>query len=67
MADHGTLMFAGFRQDDSSVLAISLECLSDGMGVAFGGILGMPVLRQMVFTVDYQEGIVRFEYKRPLR
>jgi thioredoxin-like negative regulator of GroEL len=67
MADHVSLVFAGFRQDNSSLIAISLESLSDGMGVAFGGILGMPVLRQMVFTVDYQEGIVRFEYKRPLR
>jgi hypothetical protein len=67
MADHVTLMFAGFRQDNSSLVAISLAGMSDGMGVAFGGILGMPVLRQMVFTVDYVEGIVRFEYKRPLR
>jgi hypothetical protein len=67
MADHVTLVFAGFRQDNSSLVAISLAGMSDGMGVAFGGILGMPVLRQMVFTVDYQEGIVRFEFKRPLR
>jgi hypothetical protein len=67
MADHVSLVFAGFRQDNSTLVAISLEAMSDGMGVAFGGILGMPVLRQMVLTVDYQEGIVRFEYKRPRR
>jgi hypothetical protein len=67
MADHVTLVFGGFRQDNSNVVAISLAGMSDGMGVAFGGILGMPVLRQMVFTVDYLEGIVRFEYKKPMR
>jgi len=68
MADHVSLVFAGFRQDNASLMAISLErSLSDEMGVAFGGIFGMPVLRQMVFTVDYLEGIVRFEYKKPLR
>lgn len=67
MADNVTLAFAGFRQSNASVIAISLESLSDGMGITFGGILGMPVLRQMALTLDYQEGIARFEYKRALR
>jgi hypothetical protein len=61
-ADHVSLVFAGFRQDNPSLVAISLESMSDSMGVAFGGILGMPVLRQLVLTIDYQEGIVRFQH-----
>jgi hypothetical protein len=31
------------------------------MGVAFAGILGMPVLSQMKLTIDYREGAVRME------
>jgi hypothetical protein len=48
-------------------VAISLESMSDSMGVAFGGIIGMPVLRQMALTIDYQEGIVRFQPKNSMR
>ena len=63
-ADHVTLLFAGFRQVSPSLYAISLEKLSDGMGVAFGGILGWPVLSQLSLTIDYREGTVHFEPKK---
>lgn len=63
-ADRVSLTFAGFRQENPSLIAISLEKMSDSMGVAFGGILGMPVLSQLAFTIDYQEGTVRFEHGR---
>ena len=66
-ADHVSLVFAGFRQENPSLVAISLESMSDSMGVAFGGIIGMPVLRQMALTIDYQEGIVRFQHKNSMR
>jgi tetratricopeptide (TPR) repeat protein len=65
--DRVSLVFAGFRQDNPSLVAISLENMSDLMGVAFGGIIGMPVLRQMVLTIDYQEGIVRFQHRNLMR
>jgi hypothetical protein len=48
--DRVSLVFAGFRQDSPSLIAISLEKMSDSMGVAFGGILGMPVLGQLVLN-----------------
>ncbi len=63
-ADRVSLVFAGFRQNNSSLVAISLEKMSDSMGVAFGGILGMPVLRQFALTIDYHEGTVHFEYRK---
>ncbi len=61
-SDHAKIVFAGFRQDNPSLWAISLEKVSDSLGAALGGILGMPVLRQMKLTIDYHEGTVRFEY-----
>lgn len=64
-ANQISLMFAGFRQENPDLLAISLEKMSDGMGVGFGGILGMPVLGNLAVTVDYQEGSIRFEYNKP--
>ena len=63
-ADHVTLLFAGFRQESPSLYAISLEKLSDTMGIAFGGILGWPVLSQLSVTIDYREGTVHFEHKK---
>ena len=56
------LVFAGFRQDNPTLIAISLEKMNDSMGVAFGGILGMPVLGKLKMTIDYREGAVRLEY-----
>jgi tetratricopeptide (TPR) repeat protein len=60
-----SLVFAGFRQDNPDLVAISLEKMSDSMGVGFGGILGMPVLGQLAVTIDYREGTLRLEYKKP--
>jgi len=62
-ASQVSLVFAGFRQDNSNLLAASLESLGDAGGVGIAGILGMPVLRQMKLTLDYRNGAVRFEHK----
>jgi thioredoxin-like negative regulator of GroEL len=64
LADHVSLVFAGFRQDNPSLISISLDKMSDSLGVAFGGILGIPVLRNMKLSIDYREGTVRFEYEK---
>ena len=60
-ANKVSLVFAGFHQDNSDLLAVSLESLGDQMGVGVAGILGMPVLSQMKMTIDYRNGAVRFE------
>lgn len=62
--DRITLTFAGFRQENASLTAISLEKMSDSFGAGFAGILGMPVLGQLRLTIDYRDGIVRFERAR---
>jgi tetratricopeptide (TPR) repeat protein len=65
IADRVTLTFAGLRQENPNLIAIGLDRLSDDMGVQFAGVLGMPVLSQLTVTIDYREGTVRFEYKKP--
>jgi tetratricopeptide (TPR) repeat protein len=60
-----SLLFAGFKQENPSLIAISLEKMSDSMGIGFGGLLGMPVLANLAVTIDYREGTVKMEYKKP--
>jgi Flp pilus assembly protein TadD len=61
-ADKVTLVFAGFRQVNSDLITIDLTSLSDGMGVGFGGILGMPVLANFKLSIDYLNGAVKMDY-----
>lgn len=60
-ANKVSLVFAGFRQDNSDLMAASLESVGDEAGVGIRGILGMPVLWQLKLTIDYRQGTVRFE------
>jgi hypothetical protein len=64
-ADRVSLIFAGFRQDNPDLIAISLEKMGDSMGVGFGGILGMPVLGSLAVNIDYRSGTVKLDYKKP--
>jgi tetratricopeptide (TPR) repeat protein len=59
--DHISLVFAGFHQENPSLIAISLEKTSDAMGIGITGVLGMPVLSVLKLTIDYRAGAVRFE------
>jgi hypothetical protein len=59
-----SLAFAGFRQRNLSLDAIGLEDLSDSMGTALGGILGLSSIGQLALTLDYREGTVRFEHRK---
>lgn len=63
-ADRVSLVFAGFRQDNPSLVAIDLERMSDDFGVAFGGILGLPVLQQLRVMIDYKEGTIGLQPRR---
>jgi len=64
VADKITLVFAGFRQENLDLVAISLDKASDDFGVDLGGVLGMPVLAQLKMTIDYRQGTVRFEHRK---
>lgn len=63
-ADTATLIFAGFRQENSGLIAFDMTKVGDSMGVGLAGILGMPVLSQLKLTIDYREGSVLLEYPK---
>jgi len=58
------LRFAGFQQDNASLVAVSLSNVSDSLGIGLGGVLGMPLLAQLTVTLDYRQSAVRFDYKK---
>jgi hypothetical protein len=60
-----SLVFAGYRYDNPDLIAISLDKIGDGMGVGFGGIIGMPVLSKLIVTTDDIQGVVKFEHREP--
>jgi thioredoxin-like negative regulator of GroEL/predicted aspartyl protease len=65
MAMHVSLVFAGLRQDNPNLIAINFDKIDDSEGVGMAGIIGMPVLVQLKLTIDYRNGTVRMEYKKP--
>lgn len=60
-ADRITLVFGGFRQENPNLVAISLEKMSDSIGMGITGVLGMPVIAQLKLTIDYRAGAVKLE------
>ena len=53
--------FAGLKLHHPHVLAVSLDKLSDSLGVGLGGALNMPVSGNMTLTIDYRAGAIRIE------
>jgi hypothetical protein len=64
-ADRATLIFGGFRQENSDLIAFDMTKVGDSMGAGLAGILGMPALGQLKLTIDYREGTVRLESVKP--
>jgi tetratricopeptide (TPR) repeat protein len=63
-ADRVRLTFANFRQDNTDMLAMDLSHASDELGIEVAGVLGMPVLSQLVVTIDYRNAAIRLERGR---
>jgi len=64
VANKVSLVFAGFKQDNSDVVALDFDKVSEGLGVGLSGILGLPVVAQLKVSIDYHDGIARFERGR---
>jgi predicted aspartyl protease len=62
----GTVMleFAGFAQKNLAMTAIDTWELSHRLGTEISGFLGLPVLDLFTLTIDYRDGLVKFE-RRP--
>jgi tetratricopeptide (TPR) repeat protein len=58
------LEFAGFAQRNLAMTAIDTWELSHRLGTEISGFLGLPVLDLFTLTIDYRDGLVKFE-RRP--
>ncbi|MBV9768071.1 MAG: aspartyl protease family protein [Bryobacterales bacterium] len=55
------LAFAGFEQKNLAMTAIDTWQLSRALGTEISGFLGLPVLDLFTLTIDYRNGLVKFE------
>jgi tetratricopeptide (TPR) repeat protein len=60
-ADKVVLVFAGFRQVNEGLTAVDMTAISRGEGMEVAGVLGLPLLRLLRITLDYRDGVVKFE------
>jgi predicted aspartyl protease len=58
------LQFAGFTQKNQGVTVIDTWTLSHRLGTEISGFLGLPVLDLFTLTIDYRDGLVKFERRR---
>jgi predicted aspartyl protease len=58
------LAFAGFEQKNLAMTAFDTWELSHRLGTEISGFLGLPVLDLFTLTIDYRDGLVKFERKR---
>ncbi len=59
------LQFAGFRQRNLGMTSFDMWDQSRGIGTEVSGFLGLPVLSLFTLTIDYRDGLVKFDYKGP--
>ena len=58
------LQFAGFEQKNLGMTAFDTWELSHRLGTEISGFLGLPVLDLFTLTIDYIDGLVKFERRR---
>lgn len=56
------LQFAGFRQKNQGMTSFDMWGQSRSLGTEVSGFLGLPVLSLFTLTIDYKDGVVKFDY-----
>jgi predicted aspartyl protease/Tfp pilus assembly protein PilF len=56
--------FAGFEQKNLGMTAFDTWELSHRLGTEISGFLGLPVLDLFTLTIDYRDGLVKFERRQ---
>ena len=59
------LQFAGFRQKNLGMTAFNMWEQSRRLGTEVSGFLGLPVLNLFTLTIDYRDGLVKFDRNEP--
>ena len=61
-ADHATLQFGRYEQQNQDVVTFDLAGISNHAGTEVSGILGFAMLRILQVKIDYRDGLVDFLY-----
>jgi tetratricopeptide (TPR) repeat protein len=61
-ADKAVLQFAHYQQENLGLIAFNLNNQSEHQEFRLSGILGFPVLSLFRLTLDYRNGLVKFDY-----
>jgi predicted aspartyl protease/Flp pilus assembly protein TadD len=54
--------FAGIQQQNNDLVSFDALGLSRGAGFEISGFLGSTVLRQLTISIDYRDGLIKFDY-----
>jgi hypothetical protein len=54
--------FAGIRQQNNDLYTFDTSGISKAAGIEISGFLGSTVLRQLTISIDYRDGLVKFDY-----
>ena len=63
IADDATLRFARMNRTGERISTVDLHSVSKGMGVEISGQIGFSAMENLKLTIDYRDGLVRFEGK----
>jgi len=61
-SDKIILTFAGIQQRNNDLISFDTSGLSRSAGVEVSGILGHTVLRELTISIDYRDGLMKFDY-----
>jgi len=61
-SDKIVLTFAGIQQRNNDLISFDTSGLSRSAGMEVSGILGHSVLRELTISIDYRDGLVKFDY-----
>jgi len=61
-SDKIVLTFAGIQQQNNDLITFDTSGLSRSAGMEVSGILGHTVLRQLTISIDYRDGLIKFDY-----
>jgi hypothetical protein len=54
--------FGGIQQQNNDLYTFDASGLSRGAGLEIAGFLGSTVLRQLTISIDYRDGLIKFDY-----
>jgi tetratricopeptide (TPR) repeat protein len=57
-----SLSIGRFRQENSDLLMLDLNDMSHHAGFEISGLIGYPLLKHLVITIDFRDGLIDFQY-----